>query len=225
MLTQMENPALYVNPYRTCASSTFRFVDASIWHFGGRERTFKPNEQLFGEGETADHIYRMVSGTVRSYKLLKDGRRKIDAFRLGGDIFGLEAGARRECCAEAVDEVCVVISRSRAEADAAVDSEAAQELWSIATRELQRVQQHALLLVMKAQQRVASFLTEMARRLGEPEIMELTMSRQDIADYLGLTVETVSRTMTQFKASGLVGLPTSRQIMLRDPGALRRMTE
>jgi CRP/FNR family nitrogen fixation transcriptional regulator len=224
MLTQVESPALYVNPYRTGARSAFRFVETPIWPFGGRQKTFKPNEEVFGEGEIADHIFKMVSGTVRSYKSLKDGRRKIDAFRLRGDIFGLEAGGRRECCAEAIDEVCVVISR-RAAAGAAVDCEAGQELWGATARELRRLQQHALLLVMNAQQRVAWFLIEMARRLGHPEMVELPMSRQDIADYLGLTIETISRTITQFEASGLVGLPTSRQIVLRDPGALQRMTE
>jgi CRP/FNR family transcriptional regulator, nitrogen fixation regulation protein len=226
MLAQTENTALYtalyVNQLRTDATFAFRFVDKTTWLFGGRERTFRPNEELFGEGEIADHIYKMVSGTVRSYRSLKDGRRKIDAFRLRGDTFGLEVGARRECCAEAVDEVCVVISRRRA---AVADGEAAWELWNVTTRELHRVQRHALLLVMNAQQRVASFLIEMARRLCEPEMVELPMSRQDIADYLGLTIETISRTITQFEASGLVGLPTSRQIVLRDPGALQRMTE
>jgi CRP/FNR family nitrogen fixation transcriptional regulator len=225
MLTQVESAALYVNPDRTGARSAFRFVETPILLFDGREKTFKPNEEVFGEGEIADHIFKMVSGTVRSYKSLKDGRRKIDAFRLRGDIFGLEAGGRRECSAEAIDEVCVVISRRTAAAGAAVDCEAGQELWSATARELRRVQQHALLLVMNAQQRVASFLIEMARRFGDPEMVELPMSRQDIADYLGLTIETISRTITQFEASGLVGLPTSRQIVLRDPGALQRMTE
>ena len=116
MLTQVESPALSVNPYRTGARSAFRFVETPTWLFGGREKTFKPNEGVFGEGEIADHIFKMVSGTARSYKSLKDGRRKIDAFRLRGDIFGLEAGGRRECCAEAIDEVRVVISRRRAAA-------------------------------------------------------------------------------------------------------------
>jgi len=225
MLTQVESAALCVNPYRTDARSPFQPVETPIWLFGGREKTFKPNEEVFGEGEVADHIFRMVSGNVRNYKLLKDGRRKIDAFRLRGDVFGLEAGGRRECCAEAIDEVCVVISRRRAAAGAAVDCEAGQQLWSATARELRRAQQHALLLVMNAQQRVAWFLIEMARRLGDPEMVELPMSRQDIADYLALTIETISRTITQFEATGLVGLPTSRQIVLRDPGALQRMTE
>ena len=182
-------------------------------------------KRLFGEGETVEHIFKVVRGTVRCYKSLKDGRRKIEAFRLGGDIFGLDGGESRECCAEAVDNVCVVISRRRTTAGIAVDCEAAQELWDATARELQRVQQHALLLVMNAQQRVASFLIEMARRLGTPEIVELAMSRQDIADYLGLTIETISRTITQFEASGLVRLPSSREIVLRDRNALRGMTE
>jgi CRP/FNR family nitrogen fixation transcriptional regulator len=108
------------------------------------------------------------------------------------------------------------ISGRRTAAGVAVDSEAVQELWDATARELQRVQQHALLLVMNAQQRVASCLMEMARRLGDPKMVELPMSRQDIADYLGLTIETVSRTMTQLVCDRTIGLPSSRRIVLRN---------
>ena len=89
---------------------------------------------------------------------------------------------------------------------APIDCETAQELWAATAFELERVQQHALLLAKNARQRVACFLIEMSRRLGEAHIIELAMPRQDIADYLGLTIATVSRTITQFDANGLIEL-------------------
>jgi CRP-like cAMP-binding protein len=225
MLTQTAVVTPFVVTYRTGARHSFRPIEKPVRLFGGTEKTFGPNEELFGEGESADHIYKMVRGTVRSYKSLGGGRRKIEAFRLRGDVFGLEAGKEREFCAEAVDEVSVLITRRMTVVGATIDCEAVQELWAATARELQRVQRHALLLAMNARQRVACFLLEMSRRLGEPDVVELPMSRQDIADYLGLTIETVSRTITRFEAKGLVWLPTSRQIVLRDRGALRRMNE
>ena len=88
---------------------------------------------------------------------------------------------------------------------------------------MQRVRDHMLLLTRTAQERVASFLLDMARRLANVETLDIPMSRQDIADYLGLTIETVSRTMTQFKAQAAIALPTSRRIVLRNRKALSRL--
>ena len=103
------------------------------------------------------------------------------------------------------------------------DGDAARELWTFTARELYRVQEHMLLLVKSAQQRVACFLLEMSERLAVTDAVELPMSRQDIADYLGLTIETVSRTMSQLVSESAIGLPSSRRIVLRNRGALRQL--
>ena len=223
MLARSAVVAPYVVPCRMSALCAFGSIETAVRPFGGKEQMLKPNEELFGEGEPADYMYKMVRGTVRSYKSLGEGRRKIEAFRLAGDIFGLEFGEEREFGAEAIDDVCVLIARRVV--CAPIDCETVQGLWAVTAFELQRVQQHALLLAKNARQRVACFLIEMSRRLSETHVIELPMPRQDIADYLGLTIETVSRTITQFEASGFIGLPTSRRIVLSDPAALQQLSE
>jgi CRP/FNR family transcriptional regulator, nitrogen fixation regulation protein len=161
---------------------------------------------------------------VRTYKILRDGRRQIGGFYLPGDIFGLEIGNEHQFSAEAINDATVlVVRRSAIVSLAERDCDAARELWSVTGRELNRAQEHLLLLVKSAQQRVASFLLEMSTRLTATNAIELPMSRQDIADYLGLTIETVSRTMTQLVSEQAIGLPSSRRIVLRNSGALRQL--
>jgi CRP/FNR family nitrogen fixation transcriptional regulator len=226
MLTQTAIADPHFVPYRAGVRYPAQPIAKSAWIFGSKEKMFRPNEELFGEGETVDCIYKVIRGAVRSYKSLGKGRRKIEAFRLPGDIFGLDVGAEREFCAEAIDDVSVLIGRRRRGAGAVINCQTVhEELWSVTARELQRVQQHALLLAKNSRQRVACFLVEMSGRLGAPTFLEVPMSRQDIADYLGLTVETVSRTITRFEAKGLIEVPLARQIVFRDLDALRRLTD
>jgi len=190
----------------------------------GSQMKFSANAEIFGEDEPAEYVYKVVTGAVRTYKILNDGRRQISGFYLPGDIFGLEIGKEHQCSAEAINGVTVlVVRRSAIVSLAERDCEAARELWSFTGRELRRVQEHMLLLVKSAQQRVASFLLEMSKRLAATDAIELPMSRQDIADYLGLTIETVSRTMTQLVSEQTIVLPSSRRIVLRNAGALRRL--
>jgi CRP-like cAMP-binding protein len=190
----------------------------------GSQMRFGPNEEIFGEGEPAEYVYKVVKGAVRTYKILSDGRRQIGGFYLPGDIFGLEIGKEHQFSAEAIKDVTVlVVRRSAIVSLAERDCDAAHELWSFTGRELNRVQEHLLLLVKSAQQRVASFLLEMSARLAATDAIELPMSRQDIADYLGLTIETVSRTMTQLAFEQAIGLPSARRIVLRNSGALRQL--
>jgi CRP-like cAMP-binding protein len=118
----------------------------------------------------------------------------------------------------------LVIRRSAVAALAARDNSVAQQLLAMTGHELSRVQEHLTLLVKTAQERVAGFLLEMAERAkAAGNEIELPMSRQDIADYLGLTIETVSRTLTQLENSAAIALPTSRRIVLRNRGALNRL--
>ena len=190
----------------------------------GAPMSFSGNSEIYGENEPADYLYKVISGTVRTYRILSDGRRQIGAFYLPGDIFGLEVGAEHHFSAEAItDAKVLVIKRSALVSLANRDGDVARQLWSFTARELQRVQDHVLLLIKSAQQRVASFLLEMADRLANAETVELPMSRQDIADYLGLTIETISRTLTQLETEAAIALPTSRRIVLRNRKALDRL--
>lgn len=190
----------------------------------GSQMRFGPNEEIFGEGEPAEYVYKVTKGAVRTYKILCDGRRQIGGFYLPGDIFGLEIGKEHQFSAEAINDARVlVVRRSAVISLAERDCDVARELWSLTGRELNRVQEHLLLLVKSAQQRVACFLLEMSARLAATDAIELPMSRQDIADYLGLTIETVSRTMTQLVSERAIGLPSSRRVVLRNSGALREL--
>lgn len=189
----------------------------------GVSMPFARNMEIYGENESADYLYKVVSGVVRTYKLLNDGRRQIGSFYLPGDIFGLEIGGEHTSSAEAVAVSKIqVIKRSAVIALAGRDKEVARQLWSLTATELRRAQDHIMLLLKTAQERVVGFLLEMAERNLASEF-DLPMSRQDIADYLGLTIETVSRTLTQLANSGAIAVPTSRHIVLRRRGALNRM--
>jgi CRP/FNR family transcriptional regulator, nitrogen fixation regulation protein len=190
----------------------------------GAQMSFPRNAEIYGEGEAADYIYRVVTGAVRTYKVLADGRRQIGGFYLPGDIFGLEPADEHTFSAEAIAESKVlVIKRSAVVALAERNSEVARQLWTLTGRELRRVQDHILLLIKSAQERVAAFLLEMAERISAGNAVDLPMSRQDIADYLGLTIETVSRTLTQMESLATIEVPSSRHIVLRNRAALTRL--
>jgi CRP-like cAMP-binding protein len=186
--------------------------------------SFPANAEIYGENEPADYLYKVVSGTVRTYKVLVDGRRQIGAFHLPGDIFGLETGNEHTLSAEAITDCKItVIKRSALMALAARDNEVAREMWALTARELQRVQEHSLVLIKSAEERLAGFLLEMAERVSADGAVELPMSRQDIADYLGLTIETVSRTLKILEDAAAIEVAKRRRILLRNRSALRRL--
>ena len=190
----------------------------------GAPMPFARNAEIYGENEPADYLYKVVSGAVRTYKVLNDGRRQIGSFYLPGDVFGLEIGDEHTFSAEAVvDCKILVIKRSALVALAGRDTSVARQLWTMAAAELQRAQDHIMLLIKTAQERVAGFLLEMAKRSAASTEVDLPMSRQDIADYLGLTIETVSRTLTQLEKGAAIAVPTSRRIVLRNRAALSRL--
>lgn len=195
----------------------------------GSVTTFSRNAEIFSEDAAADHIYIMLSGTARVCKLLGDGRRQIENFCVAGDVFGWEMTPRHRFSAEAVSECKVVrVKRSILFARAVDDADLAQALWTVTASELARAQNHLLVLGRKtAQERVASFLMDMAGRVpgctssGRQQEVQLPMSRQDIADYLGLTIETVSRTLSHLEDIEAIALPSSRRVVLRNCSALR----
>ena len=190
----------------------------------GASMTFARNEEIYGENEPADYLYKIISGTVRTYKVLSDGRRQIGAFCLPGDIFGLEMGEEHAFSAEAITDVKVLVIKRRILMGLAErQTDLARQLWALTGRELSRVQNHIMLLIKTAQERVVSFLLEMAARMPAGSTVELPMSRQDIADYLGLTIETVSRTLTHLENTAAIELPSSRRVVLRNRAALGRL--
>ena len=190
----------------------------------GAPMRFARNIEIYGEDEPADYLYQVISGAVRTYRMLDDGRRQISAFYLPGDIFGVEAGDVHLSSAEAIcDAQILVIKRSAVMARAEYEKDLAKQLWTLTVRELRRVQEHSLVLIKSAEERVAGFLLEMAGRNSTTATIELPMSRQDIADYLGLTIETVSRTFTQLAQSGTIALETSRRVLFRNRAALSRL--
>jgi CRP-like cAMP-binding protein len=190
----------------------------------GASMPFGRNAEIYGENEPAEYVYKVLSGSVRTYKVLNDGRRQIGAFYLPGDVFGLEIGDEHTFSAEAITDCKIlVVKRGTLISLAQRDNEVARQLWAMTAAELQRAQDHILLLIKTAQERVAGFLLEMAKRLAASSEVDLPMSRQDIADYLGLTIETVSRTLTQLEKGAAIAVPTSRKIVLRNRAALSRL--
>jgi CRP-like cAMP-binding protein len=190
----------------------------------GTVMNFGRNTEIYGEGEPAEFIYKVISGAVRTYKILADGRRQICSFYLAGDLLGLGAVGNYAFSAEAISNAkIVVVKRSSVVGLAARNNHFAQQLWGQTSGELRRVQDHLLLLIRSAQERVAGFLLEMAGSCGSVDEIDLPMSRQDIADYLGLTIETVSRTLTSFENAATIALPSARKVMLLNRGALSRL--
>jgi CRP/FNR family transcriptional regulator, nitrogen fixation regulation protein len=187
-------------------------------------RRFARGEELFAEGDAGTFFYKVVSGTVRTGKLLADGRRQIDAFHVAGDVFGLESGEQHRFTAEAVDNVVVIAYRRSRFASLVHDDPAFGELLMASMLiSLDRAHDHMVLLGRKtALEKMASFLLDMARRRPGVEEVVLPMQRTDIADHLGLTIETVSRTLTQMVRDGLIRLAEAgRTVVLADKTRLQ----
>lgn len=173
--------------------------------------------EICGEGEPSEYFYKVISGAVRTYKILVDGRRQICAFNMRSEYFGVESENTHGFSADAIaDSRVLVIKRSVVLAEAELDTEVARQIRSLMIDELKRAQSHVLLLIKTAKERVAAFLLEMAARAPAKGEVELPMCRQDIADYLGLTIETVSRMLADLERKGAISLPNSRRVILRD---------
>jgi CRP-like cAMP-binding protein len=189
----------------------------------GTRFNYGRDEEIYGEAEQAEFAYRVISGAVRTHKLLSDGRRQIGAFHFAGDLFGFEAGETHRFTAEAVtDAVALVFRRRTIEDLAAHDLDVARWLWALTARNLDHAHEHMILLGRKtATEKVAAFLLEMDKCMQPSGPIRLPMSRRDIADYLGLTLETVSRIMRQFQRNGTVELSGPQQITLHSRTQLR----
>jgi len=188
---------------------------------------FARNEPIFNQDDPADQVYRIISGTVRLCRYMPDGRRYIVDFLLSGDLMGFVESADLPACAEAVTDVMLIaFPRSCFDRLASENSEVRTELLRHLSSNLLTAQQHLFVLgCQNARERVASFLVRLADRMGATcgDRLDLPMSRQDIADHLGLTIETISRTITGLRSTGAVLIPNTHQIVLRDMAALRTL--
>ncbi len=184
---------------------------------------FAQDAEIYAEGDEAAYMYKVVSGMVRTCKFQNDGRRHIDAFHKPDDIFGFELGAEHALSAEAVTDCMVVPCRRRTlESQAGQDEVMAMQLYTYAMQSLERTRQHAQLLGRgSAPQKLAVFLLGLVDKHDDE--VELAMTRQDIADYLGLTIETVSRTLSNLEREGAIRIAAARRIELTDRVVLRAL--
>src|SRR5262245_10049965 len=192
----------------------------------GERRSHMKGDELFCEGEPAEFFYRVVRGTVRTSKLLSDARRQIDSFHFEGDIFGFENAEDYSYSAEAVEDTIVMAyRRSSFRTLASDDPSLAEQVMAAMVASLRRAREHMLLLGRKTtQEKIAMFQRAIHRRLQKGHRLDLPMRRADIADYLGLTKETVSRTLTQMSRERLITLEAiGRTILLNDKAGLRRL--
>ena len=201
---------------------------ASLQALGTVQR-FARNETVFNEGDEARYSYKVVSGAIRLCKVLPDGRRQIADFSLPGDFFGLEASDEHALTAEALADAVVVrylksqldqLGDERGDIRSALMTTLRQSLWS--------AQHHVIMLGRQtAMERVVSFLLQLAARTGarSGHAVELPMGRQDIADYLGLTIETVCRALSELKSRRLIDTPDRRTVVLNNVPALDLLRE
>ena len=227
MLTQSLNTSITRIKAAPLPSANPDQFSALTGHAGllASEFSYRKDEEIYGEDEPAEYVYQIIRGAVRTYKLLSDGRRQIGTFHLPGDVFGLESSDNHRLAAEAIIDTTVrLVKRSSLEQAAGVDVQVARKLWSMTAGELRHAEDHMLLRGRKsAMERVANFLLEMDRRLAVAGLMALPMCRRDIGDYLGLTLETVSRALSQLHGEGVLGFSGARQIVLRNRQRLRNM--
>ncbi len=191
----------------------------------------EPQQIVFQEGDTVEHVFNVTSGVVKLYKLLLDGRRQITGFLLPGDFLGLASRTGYSYSAEAVTGVSLCrFPRHRLEETFDRFPHLQRRLFDIANDELVAAQDQMLLLGRKtALEKISSFLLRLSEREqrsgAEQGPVELPMTRGDIADYLGLTIETVSRTLSQLKNDSLIKQNSLTEIELTNMGALREITE
>lgn len=205
---------------------------AARWPHAGveapREVTFAPGQTLFFDGDDAVHFFEIVVGTVRCCRLTPDGRRQIYRFAGAGDMLGLSGEPQHSYSAEAVTEV--VVRRHRLAAlDAAMAGERRlrERVLCALREELAAVRlQMVLLGQMTASERVASFLLALSERATDPDApIHLAMTRADIADYLGLTIETVSRKINELKRLGVIRMTSPTELHIAARGRLCTIAE
>jgi CRP/FNR family nitrogen fixation transcriptional regulator len=188
--------------------------------------TLRRDESLFRSGDKAEFYFKVLKGAVRSCHVLADGRRHIGEFFLAGDFIGLDAAESYAFAAEAIIETTLIrYSRRKVEALAAQEPRIGQSLVELMRSRLAAAREHMLLLGhMTAMERIASFLLDLSVRRGDGRI-SLPMTRTDIGDYLGLTMETVSRGLSQLKSGGIITQHGMHELAVAKPAALVELTK
>ena len=196
--------------------------DRDAFELTGVAMNFAADRQIYAEGDEARCFYKVVSGTVRTCRFLSDGRRQIDAFHMAGEVFGFEAGADHRMSAEAVTECTLIAYRRRGlEQMVAQDDRLGRWFFSHAMTCMALAREHSLLLGRRgAVEKLAAFLMGWAKQSANKRVLHLAMTRQDIADYLGLTIETVSRSLTQLERDNVIAIPSTREVRILNSDAL-----
>ncbi len=182
--------------------------------------SYERNEPIFFEGDSADSIYKVESGCVRTYITLDSGPRQLVSLYLAGDFFGLEGGDHHVASAETTTASKIHVIKRRALMAHKDNAAMIKSLLDLTAKDLRRAQRHNLLLLKGAQERVIGFLLDMQERGHGQNEIALHMTRRDIADYLGLTIETVSRTLSRLESESAISLPSPWRVVLNDPGML-----
>lgn len=194
-------------------------------HAIGMKAHFARNETIFSDGDDAAYTYKVVSGTVRLCKMMSDGRRQIAEFLLPGDFFGFEWLDTYSMTAEALSNVVLVrYARNRLNVLREESAAVQRRFMTLLSHDLWAAQNHLVMLGRQtAKERVASFVLSLAERVGakDGDVLDIPMGRQDIADYLGLTIETVCRAISELKRNHLLSIPNRTQIKVRSLEALQ----
>jgi CRP/FNR family transcriptional regulator len=190
-------------------------------------RTLDPGQHLFHQGDDDRNIYKIESGLVRLYRILNDGRRQIISFRFAGDTLGFKAGTERHCGAEAVTSVRVrSIDQNSAYRRLRDEPALAQQLVTLLSQELESARdQIAVLNRRSAIEKLAAFILELHRRQGEHGTVKIPLSRTDIADFLGLTIETVSRNLTKLRTKRIIELSQIHSLVIIDLDRLQSLAD
>jgi CRP/FNR family nitrogen fixation transcriptional regulator len=189
----------------------------------GSHMTYAHETEVYAQDDEVEMLYRLVRGVVRTTRVNVDGRRQVGDFYYAGDIFGLEPGPDHRFAAEALTDCEVIVVRRNAVRAFAGDAALDRAILEATAREMERLQDHVVMLGRKsARERVACFLISVEQRQAEVQV-ELAMGRQDMADYLGLTIETVSRMLTQLQGDAIVSFPSPRRFEVRKRGALEAL--
>jgi CRP/FNR family transcriptional regulator, anaerobic regulatory protein len=213
-----------VRQFSICAS----IDNNEVQEFGhlGRHIRFASGETVFAQEDMTASFYNLLEGVMRLYKLLPDGRRQIVGFALPGDFLGMAASGRHDFSADAIGPVTVCRFSRAAFAHFADDKpRLLRRINELTVRELNQARDHMVLLGRRsAEEKVATFLIGWRGRLLQtPSAMvPLPMSRLDIADYLGLTIETVSRTFTKLEREGVLDILPGG-VCLRNPSRAEAM--
>ncbi|HME83257.1 MAG TPA: helix-turn-helix domain-containing protein [Roseiarcus sp.] len=202
-------------------------LSAAFPHFDALIVPFGPGQEVTGEGDLTENFFLVMRGLFRGVKFTRDGRRQVFAFYMPGDLCGLEPEGSHKLTIEAVDcAAMAILPRHACRFRMNDDPELNAALFDGATRALTLTIDHMMMIGRSsAEERLAWFLTMLAARSASPNphVLDLAMQRQDIADYLGLTIETVSRTFTLFRDRGLVSLPHKRRVLILRSDALARL--